>query len=113
MRRGEPGWSRAWSGERQAFQHLWKIAVDKGRKKGKSVGNSPKEPAEAGGRLDENVCCPQEGALREAWGQVGGPPGGPAGQGFRRVGGVGEEGGAAGLKAVCVSAWGPPQPFGT
>ena len=70
MRRGEPGWSRAWSGERQAFQHLWKIAVDKGRKKGESVGNSPKEPAEAGGRLDENVCCPQEGALREAWGQV-------------------------------------------
>ena len=59
------------------------------------MGNSPKEPAEAGQRLGENVCCPQEGALREAWGQAGGPPGGPARQGFRRVGGVGEEGGAA------------------
>lgn len=70
------------------------------KERGESVGNSPKEPAEAGQRLGENVCCPQEGALREAWGQAGGPPGGPARQGFRRVGGVGEEGGAAGLRAV-------------
>lgn len=73
------------------------------------MGSSPKEPAEAGRMLREDVCCPQEGALRKA------PSGRP---GARRVGhrvglpsrvsGVwevlGEEGGAAGLRAACVSA---------
>ena len=53
------------------------------------MGNSPKEPAEAGRMLGEGVCCPQEGALRKAWGQADGPPGGPALKGFRHVGGVG------------------------
>lgn len=75
------------------------------------MGNSPKEPAEAGGRLDENVCCPQEGASQRGLG-----PGGWAtvhlpGQGFRR-GMCWEEGGAAGLESsLRFSLGASPQPF--
>ena len=74
------------------------------KERGESVGNSPREPAEAGQRLGENVCCPQEGALKGGLGPGGWATGWACPPGFQACGRCWGGRRSCWTESVCVSA---------
>lgn len=67
------------------FSALMEDCSRQRKKEGESVGNSPRSLQRLEGGWMRMFAVPRR-VPSEAWGQVGGPPGGPAGRGFRACG---------------------------